>query len=69
LLITESVPKSLDDVVIDFLLSQKRETAEIDFKLIIDIKKNSEFAQSVGKVLSEIPESIKELKDHYRFYM
>jgi hypothetical protein len=28
-----------------------------------------EFAQSVGKVLSEIPSSIKELKDHYRFYM
>lgn len=28
-----------------------------------------EFAQSVGKILSEIPETIKELKDHYRFYM
>jgi hypothetical protein len=28
-----------------------------------------EFAQSVGKVLSEIPSSIKSLKDHYRFYM
>ncbi len=27
------------------------------------------FAQSVGKVLSEIPPDIKELKDHYRFYM
>ena len=28
-----------------------------------------EFAQSVGKVLSEIPEDVKELQDHYRFYM
>jgi hypothetical protein len=27
------------------------------------------FAHSVGKVLSEIPPDIKELKDHYRFYM
>jgi len=27
------------------------------------------FAQSVGKVLSEIPPDITELKDHYRFYM
>jgi len=26
------------------------------------------FAQSVGKVLSELPTNI-ELKDHYRFYM
>ncbi len=27
------------------------------------------FAQSVGKVLSEIPADITDLKDHYRFYM
>jgi len=27
------------------------------------------FAQSVGKVLSEIPPEIPELRDHYRFYM
>lgn len=27
------------------------------------------FAQSVGKVLSEIPPDMMELKDHYRFYM
>jgi hypothetical protein len=27
------------------------------------------FAQSVGKVLSEIPPEISELRDHYRFYM
>jgi len=27
------------------------------------------FAQSVGKVLSEIPVDITDLKDHYRFYM
>lgn len=28
-----------------------------------------EFAQRVGRVLSEIPADIKELQDHYRFYM
>jgi len=43
-LIIESVPLPLDDLVVDFVLSQKRETAELDFKLILDIKKGSDFA-------------------------
>ncbi len=42
---TESTPKPLDDIVIDFLLSQKRETSEIDFKLTLDIRKDSDFAK------------------------
>ena len=45
MLITESVPKPLDDIVIDFLLSQKRETAEIDFKLFINVSRRAEFAK------------------------
>jgi hypothetical protein len=42
---TESTPKPLDEIVIDFLLSQKRETSEIDFKLTLDISRNSDFAK------------------------
>jgi hypothetical protein len=45
LLVTESVPHPLDDVVVDFLLSQRRETAELDFKLTLDIRKGSDFAK------------------------
>jgi len=41
----ESVPNPLDDIVIDFVLSQKRETAELDFKLTLDIRKDSDFAK------------------------
>jgi hypothetical protein len=44
-LIIESVPLPLDDLVIDFLLSQRRETAELDFKLTLDIRKGSDFAK------------------------
>jgi predicted HTH transcriptional regulator len=45
LLITESVPKPLDEIVIDYLLSQKRETAEMDFKLFINVSRHAEFAK------------------------
>jgi len=45
LLVTESVPHPLDDIVVDFLLSQRRETAELDFKLTLDIRKGSDFAK------------------------
>lgn len=41
----ESVPNPLDDIVIDFVLSQKRETAELDFKLTLDTRKDSDFAK------------------------
>lgn len=41
---TESVPKPLGSVASDFVLLQKRETAELDFKLTLDIGKNSNFA-------------------------
>jgi len=41
----ESVPHPLDDLVVDFILSQRRETAELDFKLTLDIRKGSEFAK------------------------
>jgi len=41
----ESVPNPLDEIVIDFVLSQKRETAELDFKLTLDIHKDSDFAK------------------------
>jgi len=44
-LVTESVPHPLDDIVVDFLLSQRRETAELDFKLTLDIRKGSDFAK------------------------
>jgi hypothetical protein len=39
------VPKPLDDIVVDFVLSQKRETAELDFKLTLDVSKGSDFAE------------------------
>lgn len=42
---TDSIPKPLDVVVVDFLLSKKRETSELDFKYKIDISKNSDFAK------------------------
>ena len=41
----ESVPLPLDDLVVDFILSKKRETAELDFKLTLDIRKGSDFAK------------------------
>jgi len=41
----ESIPFPLDNIVVDFVLSQKRETAELDFKLTLDIRKGSEFAK------------------------
>ena len=41
----ESVPNPLDEIVVDFILSQKRETAELDFKLTLDIRKDSDFAK------------------------
>lgn len=41
----ESVPRPLDNLVIDFILSQRRETAELDFKLTLDIRKGSDFAK------------------------
>lgn len=40
----ESVPDPMDEIVINFILSQKRETAELDFKLTLDIRKDSDFA-------------------------
>jgi len=43
--VIESVPNPLDDIVIDFILSQKRETAELDFKLTLDTRKDSDFAK------------------------
>ena len=42
---TESVPKPLDDIVTRYLLSQKRETSDIDFKLTIDISNNADFCK------------------------
>lgn len=45
LLSIESIPGSLDDIVVDFVLSQRRETAELDFKLSLDIRKGSDFAK------------------------
>lgn len=41
----ESVPNPLDDIAIDFILSRKRETAELDFKLTFDTRKGSDFAK------------------------
>ncbi len=41
----ESVPNPLDDLVMQFILSQRRETAELDFKLTLDIRKGSDFAE------------------------
>jgi len=41
----ESVPLPLDNIVIDFILSQRRETAELDFKLTVDVRKGSDFAK------------------------
>lgn len=41
----ESTPDPLDDIVTDFTLSQKRETAELDFKLTLDTSKDSNFAE------------------------
>jgi len=43
--IIESVPNPLDDIVIGFILSQKSETAELDFKLTLDTRKDSDFAK------------------------
>lgn len=41
----ESVPSPLDDIVINFMLSQRREMAELDFKWTLDIRKGSDFAK------------------------
>ena len=40
----ESVPNPLDDLVVRFTLSQRRETAELDFKLTLNIKRGSDLA-------------------------
>jgi hypothetical protein len=42
----------LDDIVIRYLLSQKRETSEIDFKEIIDIQKNADFCKIVKDIFA-----------------
>ena len=44
-MVTESVPEPLDDIVVDFILSQRRETAELDFKLTLNIRKSSDFVK------------------------
>jgi DNA-binding MarR family transcriptional regulator len=41
----ESVPNPLDDLVVRFTLSQRRETAELDFKLTLNVSKDSDFAE------------------------
>lgn len=41
----ESVPNPLEDITTDFILSQNRETAELDFKLTLDIRKGSDFVE------------------------
>jgi len=43
--VIESVPKPVDDIVVGFILSQRRETAELDFKLTLDIRRSSDFAK------------------------
>ena len=42
---TESIPDPLDDIVVDFVLAQKRETAELDFKLTLNIKRGQDFVK------------------------
>lgn len=44
-IVVESTPNPLDDIVADFILSQKRETAELDFKVTLDTSKDSDFAE------------------------
>jgi len=39
----ESAPRPLDDIVVDHLMAQSSETAELDFKYLINLRKNSEF--------------------------
>lgn len=41
----ESVPDPLDVIVLNFLLSQRNEDAELDFKRTIEIRKSSGFAK------------------------
>jgi hypothetical protein len=42
----------MDDIVTRYLLSQKRETSEIDFKLIIDVGKNADFCKMVKDIFA-----------------
>ena len=39
----ESAPHPLDDIVVDHLMAKSSETAELDFKYLINLRKNSEF--------------------------
>ena len=41
----ESVPDPLDHITVDFILSQTGETAELDFKFTLDIRRDSDFAK------------------------
>lgn len=43
--IMESTPNPLDGIVVEFILAQKRETADLDFKLTLDTRKNSAFPE------------------------
>jgi len=43
--VMESTPNPLDDIVTDFILAQKRETADLDFKLTLDTEKDSAFPE------------------------
>ena len=49
---TESVPDPLDDIAVDFVLAQKRETAELDFKLTLNIKRGQDFAKIAKDVFA-----------------
>lgn len=48
----ESVPNPLDDIAIDFILAQKRETAELDFNLTLDTRKGSDFAKIANDIFA-----------------
>lgn len=50
--VIESVPNPLDDIVAEFILSQRRETAELDFKLTFDTRKDSDFAKIVKDIFA-----------------
>lgn len=41
----EARPNPLDDLVLDFLLSKRRETADLDFKFTLDISRVSDFVE------------------------
>ena len=48
----EPSPQPLDDFVIDFLMSKTSETAELDFKYTVDLRKNSEFVKIVEDIFA-----------------